>query len=96
MSRTQQTRCVVEIERSADSLHAHAVPLDVAIEPGDTVVVHDAPTAIGWDRHLTRECRVTVTRAGRLRRAWTRATGVFALTELYEVGFGPAETGAVQ
>lgn len=85
--RTLEAHCIVEMERSADTFHAHAVPLDVLINPGDEVLVHGAPTRLGWDERITRECRVTVRRAGRLRQAWTRACGMLALTDLYEVGF---------
>lgn len=83
-------RCLVEIEQTPDSFHAHAVPEDVLIRPGDVVTIHDAPTRIAYNTRLSRECRLTVRRAGPLRRAWTRVEGLFALTELYEVGF---ETG---
>lgn len=86
-------RCIVEIERSPDSLHAHAVPLDVAIRPGDIVLVHDAPLVVGYGERVTRECRATVRRAGPLARFWTRATAVLSLTELYEVGFETGEPG---
>ena len=83
-------RCIVEIERSADSLHAHAVPLDVAIRPGDVVLVHGAPLAVAYGERVSQECRATVRRAGPLLRLWTRAAAMLALTQLYEVGF---ETG---
>ncbi len=88
--REVDARCIVEIERSPDSLHAHAVPLGVAIRPGDVVLVHDAPLCIGYGERVTRECRATVRRAGPLARLWTRMSAMLSLTELYEVGF---ETG---
>ncbi len=90
-AREVQARCIVEIEQTPDSFHAFSVPLDVAVEPGDEVLIHDAPTGVAWNESLSRECRITVRRAGPLRRAWTRASGVFAITELYEVGFEPGE-----
>ena len=90
-AREVQARCIVEIEQTHDSFHAFSVPLDVDVEPGDEVLIHDAPTSVAWNATLARECRITVRRAGPLRRAWTRATGVFAVTELYEVGFEPGE-----
>ncbi len=89
--RKVQARCIVEIEQTPDSFHAFSVPLDVAVEPGDEVLIHDAPTRVGYNETLSRECRITVRRAGLLRRAWTRASGMFAVTELYEVGFEPGE-----
>ncbi len=90
-AREVQARCIVEIEQTPDSFHAFSVPLDVDVEPGDEVLIHDAPTGTAWNTTLARECRITVRRAGPLRRAWTRASGVFAITELYEVGFEPGE-----
>ena len=90
-AREVQARCIVEIEQTPDSFHAFSVPLDVDVEPGDEVLIHDAPTGTVWNTTLSRECRITVRRAGPLRRAWTRASGLFAVTELYEVGFEPGE-----
>ncbi len=91
--RKVEARCVVDIERTFDSLHAHAIPLDVLIRPGDVVLVHDAPTAVRQGERVSRACRATVRRAGLLRRAWTRATALLLLTELYEVGFEAGEPG---
>ncbi|MBE7211187.1 MAG: hypothetical protein INR65_09225 [Gluconacetobacter diazotrophicus] len=94
MSRTLPVRCDVDIEQTPRSFHAHAVPDGVSIRPGDSVLVHGIPTAIGFGEHLVTECRGTVRRAGILRRAWTRATAILHLTELYEVGFEPHAPGA--
>ena len=86
-----EASCLVEIEQSFDSFHAYAVPHGVAIRPGDEVLIHDAPTRIGYGERLSRECRITVKRAGAIKRAWTRMTSLFQLTELYEVGFEAGE-----
>ena len=86
---TLWVRCDVEIEQTAQSFHAHAVPDGVALRPGDVVLVHDVPTQVAFGQRLSCECRATVRRAGPLRRFWTRATAIFALTSLYEVGFEP-------
>jgi hypothetical protein len=85
--KTVEARCILDLEQTPYSFHAYAVPLDVEIRPGDEVVVHGAPSGIAFNEQLVRECRITVRRAGLLRRAWTRATEFFALTDLYEVGF---------
>ena len=90
MSRAVEVRCDVDIEQTPRSFHAHAVPDGVLIRPGDRVLVHDAPLGIGFGEHVVTECRGTVRRAGVLRRFWVRATAVFHLPELYEVGFEPA------
>lgn len=78
---------MVDIEQTADSLHAYAIPEGIDIRPGDTVLVHGAPTEIRFGEHVTLQCRATVIRAGWLKRQWTKKTGLFALAELYEVGF---------
>jgi len=80
--------CTVEIEHSADSLHAH-VELDgnFDIRPGDEVLVHNAPTDIPFGDRILVHRSATIVRAGLIERAWTRFAGNFELTELYEVSF---------
>lgn len=89
--RTLRVPCLVEIEQTPESLHAHAVPQGVALRPGDVVLVHGAPTRVGFGERVSRECQATVTRAGPLARIWTRAMSLLDITELYEVGFAPKE-----
>jgi len=89
---TLEVPCIVEIEQTNESFHAHAIPQGVAIRPGDSVLVHGAPCRVGFGQRLCVPCQATVTRAGWLARWWTQATGLLALTELYEVGFAPKET----
>jgi hypothetical protein len=84
--------CTVEIERTADSLHAHVDLQGIEIEPGDEVIVHDAPTSIPFGESSIVHCRATVILAGRLERLMARIAGYFELTELYEVGFSPGRT----
>ena len=88
---TVQIRADVDIEKSAESFHAYAVPDGIDIRPGDVVVVHGVPTDIGFGERLVTQCQATVTRAGPVLRAWTSLTALFELTELYEVGFMPKE-----
>ena len=87
MARAVEGHCVVDIEQSPESFHAYSAPEDIQIEPGDIVVIDNPPLSIGYNEKLARECRMTVRRAGFLRRNWTKAIAVFALTQLYEVGF---------
>jgi hypothetical protein len=84
--------CVVEIEQTHDSFHAHAIPRGVTIRPGDSVQIHGAPTAIPFGACMTINCRATVTRANWATRLWTQMVGLLELTDLYEVGFSPKET----
>jgi hypothetical protein len=90
--RTVDVICMVDIEQSPASFHAHAVPRGIDIRPGDLVLVHDAPSHVGFGGHVSVLCHATVTRAFWLQRLWTRALGLLALTELYEVGFSPKGT----
>ena len=89
--RTVDVPCFVDIEQTAESLHAHAVPEGVEIRPGDSVLVHGAPSHIAFGDRLTLECSATVTRAGVLKRFWTYLTAPLELVELFEVGFQPKE-----
>ena len=89
---TIEIQADVDIEKSATSFHAHAVPDGIDIRPGDSVQVQGVPTDIGFGDTLTCRCPATVTRAGALARRWTAFTALFELTELYEVGFLPKET----
>ena len=83
--------CTVEIENTAESLHAHAIPEGVMLRPGDSVQVHGAPWQVPYGETLCVECSATVTRAGPLARAWTQFVALLEITELYDVGFQPKE-----
>ena len=50
-NRTVEVECLVEIEQTPESLHAHAVPEGIEIRPGDVVVVHGAPSRVGFGEH---------------------------------------------
>jgi hypothetical protein len=84
--------CFVDIEHTAESLHAHAIPEGIDLRPGDSVLVHGAPSHIGYGEHVQLECSATVIRAGAIGRLWTQATGLLELLELFEVGFLPKES----
>ena len=89
--RTVTVPCTLEIERTADSFHAHAVPEGIVLRPGDSVVVHGAPERLAFGERATYRSYATVTRAGPLERLRTRYSAIFELTELYHVGFEPKE-----
>lgn len=86
---TVEVPCVVEVEQTPESLHAHAVPEGIEIRPGDVVLIHGAPGRVGYGDRIRVQGRATVMRAGPLRRLWTRLAALSELTELYEVGFSP-------
>jgi hypothetical protein len=90
MTRPIDLLCSIDIEKSAESFHAHAIPENIDINPGDIVTIHDAPTDIEFGTHYIGERRGTLIRANALQRLWTQFTSIFEIGELYEVGFSPA------
>ena len=80
--------CTVDIENSFDSCHAH-VELDgnIEIKPGDAVRVHGDPVFVPYGETLVLRRLATVTKAGALKRVWTRLTGDLACFDLFEVSF---------
>lgn len=82
------TPCRIIVEHTEDALNAHVeLAEDVAIEPGDKVLVHGAPIRVPFGRKEVFERTATVTRATPLGRLWTRFVGHFEMAELYEVSF---------
>jgi len=88
---TLEVMCDIDIEKTPESLHAHAIPDGIDIRPGDLVTVHGVPTEIGFGETRTMQCRATVRRAGWFDRAWTEFAAIFEIAELYHVGFEPAD-----
>ncbi|WP_310496516.1 hypothetical protein [Sandarakinorhabdus sp.] len=83
-----ETNCTIMIEHSADNLHAHVeLDGDIALGPGDAVKVHGDPVRLPYGEALTLRRRVTVWKAGALRRWWTQLRAQTELTELYEITF---------
>jgi hypothetical protein len=93
MSSIVELICLLDIEQTAESFHAHAIPEGAEPGPGDVITVHDAPAAIGFGECYTGSSRATLQRAGAVRRLWTQFSSFFELTELFEVGFSPKEYG---
>ena len=80
--------CTVEIEQTSETLHAHVVlDGDIDIQPGDEVMVHDAPTSVEFGEWLVVRRTATVVRGTLLDRLRARIEGYLVLTELYEVSF---------
>ncbi len=82
------TPCTIEIEHTADHLHAHVL-LDGApvLEAGDKVRVHGAPVRVPFGEAFTERRTATVTRANVFDRLWVKLRAQFDLTELYEISF---------
>jgi hypothetical protein len=79
--------CTVDIENTAERLHAHVVLDGIEVGPGDRVIVHGAPTDVPFGQHVVTRCRATVFPAGLLGYLSAKLSGYLDLTELYEVGF---------
>ena len=85
--RSVDIACTLDVAHTAETLHAHVTLDGIDVGPGDTVLVHDAPAAIGYGEHVLCARRATVVRAGWLRRTWTRLAGSLEMLSLFEVGF---------
>jgi hypothetical protein len=92
MSQRINVPCYLEIEQTAESLHAYAWPEGVDIGPGDRVLVHGAPARIAFGEKISRTVTATVIRATPFGRFWAHVIGLLSLVELYEVGFEPKES----
>ncbi len=80
--------CTVDIENTFESLHAYVeLDGDVAIHPGDEVIVHGAPVEVPYGERVRFERMATVRRAGWAERTWTRLTGDLEFMELCEFSF---------
>jgi hypothetical protein len=86
--RTEDVACVIEVENTFESLHAH-VKLEggVVIHPGDEVLVHGERVQVPYGEKAVFSRTATITRAGPLERLWTRATGDLEFMELCEFSF---------
>lgn len=83
-----QSGCLVEVVNRFESLGAHVqLDGDVALEPGDRVLVHGPPIVVPYGESHSERRTATVTRAGPLRAFWARHVAQWDLTSLYEVGF---------
>ena len=81
--------CTVDIAHTPEEFHAHVILEDVEVGPGDEVLVHGAPSRVGYGTHVVLERRATVVHVGAFERIWTRLCARFELTLLYEVSFSP-------
>jgi len=85
--------CTVDVQNTFDSLHAYVeLDGDMAIEPGDEVIVHGKPIEVPYGEHVVLQRTATVRRAHWLERAWTRMTGDLEFMELCEFSFSEEAT----
>lgn len=83
------TPCTVEIAHTSHDFYAHVELEDNSVGPGDQVLVHNAPTRIGYGERIKVNREATISRAGWFARFWTKFIARFELTTLYEVSFSP-------
>lgn len=80
--------CIVDVQNTFESLHAYVeLDGDIAIEPGDEVIVHGQPVVVPYGEHQIIQRTATVHRARWLERAWIRMTGDLEFIELCEFSF---------
>lgn len=87
MYRRVEVPCTIDVEASHDTFHAHVSLDGVEVDPGDSVLVHGAPSRVPYGTQQVIESRATVARASWLRRQFVKLTGGTELYELYDVGF---------
>ncbi|WP_095407368.1 hypothetical protein [Mongoliimonas terrestris] len=87
LPRIRKVPCTVDVENTAERLHAHVLLDGYDPEPGDEVIVHGAPTDVPFGTRQVVRCTATVRPAGTVRYMIAKAVGYLELTELYEVGF---------
>lgn len=82
------TACTVEVEHTAEFLHAHvALEGDIEVGPGDRVRVHGAPIQVQFGEKLVEHRSATVERAGWVRRETTKLLARLEFMELFEISF---------
>lgn len=90
MARRFDIPCRIAVEQSEAHFHAHVeLEGEIPIEPGDRVRVHGDPIRVRFGESAVIFRTATVTRAGPLRRGWTRLISYLDFGELYEVSFTP-------
>lgn len=92
-ARSFEVACTVRASNTVHELSAHVeLDGDVELGPGDAVLVHGGPIHPSFGEVLVQRRRATVTRAGWLRRQWTRWTGDLDCLELLDVSFTDRRT----
>ena len=80
--------CTVTVSHRFEELSAHVKFNNGAvINPGDSVQVHGPEIMAPYGELVEEDRTATITRAIKLERLWTRATGDFEFMELCEFSF---------
>jgi hypothetical protein len=83
----REVACTVDLEATHEHFHAHVELHGVEVDPGDEVLVHNAPSRIDYGTKHVFESTATVQRASWLKRQFIKLTGGTELADLYDVGF---------
>ena len=87
LSRRREVPCTVDLEMTHDHFHAHVDLKGVEVDPGDEVLVRNAPSRVAFGTVTAFESSAEVKRASWLKRQVIKLTGGTDIHELYEVGF---------
>ncbi len=87
LNRRTEVPCTLDLESTHDHFHAHVSLDGVEVDPGDEVLVRNAPSRIAFGTQQTFESSAEVRRASWLKRQIVKLTGGTDIDELYEVGF---------
>lgn len=92
-ARSFEVFCTVKVSHTFENLSAH-VELEgqVAILPGDQVLVHGAAISPPYGQVQIERRLATVTRASWLKRTWIRMTGDLDCLSLLDVSFSDRRT----
>jgi hypothetical protein len=92
-ARSFDVACTVRVSHRFEDLSAHVeLEGDLAILPGDKVLVHGAEMNPPYGEVQVEQRRATVTRATWLERTWTRMTGDLDCLSLLDVSFSDRRT----
>jgi hypothetical protein len=93
MKRSFDVDCTVRVSHTFEELSAHVeLEGDLAIGPGDQVLVHGAPINPPYGQVQVERRKATVTRATWLERTWTRLVGDLDCRSLLDVSFSDRKT----
>ena len=80
--------CTVRVSHTFEDLSAHVeLEENIAIEPGDEVLVHGSPIAPPYGEVQVERRRATITKASWFERTFRRLTGDLDCLSLLEVSF---------
>ena len=84
----EEVMCTVKVVNTFDSLAAHVeLDGDVAVEPGDEVLVHGKDIRVPYGETREERRKATIKRASPAEKLWVRMTGDLEFMELLEFSF---------